>query len=314
MTTALNRAQPRDMLAASRAAPGAASARLKAIGLMLGAVLSFSFLDASAKVLTGQLDTLQIVWARYLTHLLFALVLFNPFTNTGLFKSRNWTLEIVRGFLLLASTACNFVALRYLQLDETTTIIFAAPLLVATLAGPMLGEWIGPRRWAAIVVGFLGVLIVLKPGFGGLHWAASFSVLSMICYAFYSITTRKLAGVDGDGTMLVVSALVAMLALTPVVPFVWRTPDSLLAWALLGLTGVFGGFGHWLLIRAHRLAPASILMPFTYSQIVWMVLLGYLVFHDVPTGSTLLGAGVVIASGLYLLHRERVRAQRLKGA
>ena len=314
MTTALDRAEPRNMLAADRAASGAASARLKAIGLMLGAILSFSFLDASAKVMTGQLDTLQIVWARYLTHLLFALVLFNPFTSPGLFKSRNWTLEIVRAVLLLGSTACNFVALRYLQLDETTSIIFATPLLVAVLAGPLLGEWIGPRRWAAIAVGFIGVLIVLKPGFGGLHWAAFFSVLSMICYAFYSITTRKLAGVDSAGTMLVISALVALVALTPVVPFVWRTPDGLLSWVLLGLTGVFGGFGHWLLILAHRLAPASILMPFTYSQIVWMVLLGYLVFNDVPTGSTLLGAGVVIASGLYLLHRERIRAQRLKRA
>ena len=290
-----------------RAEPDVASARLKAIGLMSAAVMCFAALDTSGKLLTRELDTIQIVWGRYTAHFLIALVLFNPFGAPGVFRSHNWPQELFRAALLFGSTATNFFALRYLQLDETTSIIFATPLLVALLAGPLLGEWVGPRRLAAIGVGFLGVVLVLRPGLGGLHWAASFSVLGMVCYALYSITTRKLAQVDSAATMVLLSALVPALALTPAMPFVWRMPEHATSWLLLAGTGLFGAVGHWLLTVAHRLAPASILMPFTYSQILWVVLLSYVVFHDVPSATTLLGAGIVIASGLYLLYRERVR-------
>src|SRR5919202_321510 len=291
---------------AGRAEPGT-SARLKAIGLMSAAVICFAALDTSGKLLARELDTLQIAWGRFAAHFLIALVLFNPFATPGLFRSRNWPLELVRAGLLLGSTATNVFALRYLQLDETTSIVFATPLLVALLSGPLLGEWVGPRRLAAIGVGFLGVVLVLRPGLGGLHWAASFSVVGMVCYALYSITTRKLAQVDSAATMVLLSALVPALALTPAMPFVWRMPEHATSWLLLAGTGLFGAVGHWLLTVAHRLAPASILMPFTYSQILWVVLLSYVVFHDVPSATTLMGAGIVIASGLYLLYRERLR-------
>ena len=305
MTTAIERREAR-AVNAGRAEPRS-SARLKAIGLMSAAVVCFAALDTSGKLLARELDTLQIAWGRFAAHFLIALVLFNPLGTPGLFKSRNWPLELFRAALLFGSTATNFFALRYLQLDETTSIVFATPLLVALLAGPLLGEWVGPRRLAAIGVGFLGVILVLRPGLGGLHWAASFSVVGMVCYAFYSITTRKLASVDSAATMVLLSALVPALALTPAVPFVWRMPEHATSWLLLAGTGLFGAVGHWLLTVAHRLAPASILMPFTYSQILWVVLLSYAVFHDVPSGTTLAGAGIVIASGLYLLYRERVR-------
>lgn len=289
--------------------PTAADRRQRLIGiaLMCGAVALFACLDATAKWLSGQMDVLQIVWARYTSAFVLALTLSNPISRPGLVRtSRPW-LQIVRSALLLGSTAFNFVALRHLQLDQTLSIAFSTPFLVATVSGPLLGEWIGPRRWIAILVGFAGVLVVTRPGFGGIHPAALWSVASALCYAFYIVSTRVLSRTDSNETTLFYSNIVGMLALTPVVPLVWTTPDGPMTIALMVLIGAFGTIGHYLLIAAHRKAPAAILSPFIYTQIVSMVTLGYLVFGDLPSRWTLAGAAIVIASGLYLLYRERVR-------
>lgn len=281
------------------------SARLKGIALISGAFFLFSCLDATAKYLVQFMDPLQIAWARYAFHLVFALILLNPLTVPGVLASRHLPLEISRAVLLIGTTIANFFAVRYLQLAETVSIMFAGPFLVALLAGPLLGEWAGPRRWAAIIVGFLGVLVVTRPGTDAFHPAMIVSFLGVVCYAVYAIQTRMLAAYDSAETMIVYSAVFAVLALTPVVPFVWTSPDSALLWLLLVATGIFGGLGHYLLILAHRLAPAPVLAPFNYIQIVWMVALGFLVFGDVPGAWTIAGAGIVISSGLYLLYRER---------
>jgi drug/metabolite transporter (DMT)-like permease len=216
-------------------------------------------------------------------------------------------LQAGRSLLLLASTALNFIALQYLQLTETVSIMFATPLLVALLAGPLLGEWAGPRRLAAIGVGFLGVLVVTRPGFG-LHPAAFLSLTGAVCYALYSIATRVLAGSDSSATTMFYSGLAGVLLVAPVVPWVWSVPASGLVWLMMIVLGAMGAFGHWLLILAHARAPAPVLAPFIYTQIIWMIALGFLVFGDLPDGWTLAGSAIVIASGLYLLYRERVRA------
>jgi drug/metabolite transporter (DMT)-like permease len=197
--------------------------------------------------------------------------------------------------------------LRYLQLDQALAIIFSTPFLVAVLAGPTLGEWVSGRRWAAIVVGFLGVLVVTRPGFGAIHPAALLSLISAVCYAIYAITTRLLARTDSSETTLFYSNLVGAMAMLPILPFVWTTPESALIVLLMIVMGALGGGGHYMLIIAHRLAPASVLSPFIYSQLVWAVTLGYVVFGDVPNVWTVAGAAIVVASGLYLLHRERAR-------
>jgi drug/metabolite transporter (DMT)-like permease len=207
------------------------------------------------------------------------------------------------------STALNFVALQYLQLTETISILFATPFLVALLAAFFLGERVGPRRLAAIAVGFLGVLVITRPGLGGVHPAALLTVGGTVCYALYSVATRILAGYDSSATTMFYSGLAGLVLVTPVVPLVWSTPDSGVVWTMMILVGAFGALGHWLLILAHARAPAPVLSPFIYTQIVWMIALGFLVFGDVPDGWTLAGSAIVIASGLYLLHRERVRAQ-----
>jgi drug/metabolite transporter (DMT)-like permease len=241
-----------------------------------------------------------------MTHFVVSMLIVNPWTLPGLLATKKPWLQIGRSTLLFASTAFNFVALHYLQLDQTATIAFTAPFFIALLAGPLLGEWIHWRRWTAIIVGFCGVLLVMRPGAGeGIHPIFILSLLSTICYAFYNLSTRFLAGYDTTGTTMFYTALVGFIAASIPLPYVWITPTDPLVIAGMVAVGTFGFVGHLFLVLAHRYAPAAVLAPFTYTQIVWYVAGGFLVFGDVPTGYTLAGAAVVIASGLYLLYRER---------
>ena len=289
-------------------------ARLTGIALMCGAVACFAMLDTTAKYLNLYMSTLQVVWARYTGAFLFPFIVSNPWTRPGLTRTKRPLLQLVRSMLLLASTLCNFAALRYLQLDEAIALIFSTPFFVAALSGPILGEWVHWRRWTAIAVGFVGVLVVTRPGAGSFHPAALLSLSAALCYALYSISTRILARTDSNETTLFYSNLVGFLALMPVVPFAWTTPGDPLVIALMVATGAIGSFGHYLLIAAHRLAPAAVLSPFIYIEIVLVTALGFLVFGDVPSRFTLTGAAIVVASGLYILQRERaVRAKQGSG-
>jgi drug/metabolite transporter (DMT)-like permease len=279
--------------------------RLKGIALMCGAVAAFSCIDTSAKFLNHHMDVVQVVWARYAFAFAFSMIVHNPITRPGLMRTTRPWLQIVRSALLVLSTALNVVALLYLQLDQTVSIMFSTPFLVALLAGPMLGEWIGWRRWIAISIGFLGVLVVMRPGVGGIHPAALLTIAGTIIYSIYNITTRILARTDSTETTLFYSNVVGFLGATALLPSYWQTPTDPVVIVVMITIGAFGAFGHFLLIAAHRLAPAPILAPFIYTQLVWMVTLGYLVFGDVPNRWTMMGASIVIASGLYLLYRER---------
>jgi drug/metabolite transporter (DMT)-like permease len=281
--------------------------RLSGIALMCGAVACFAFLDTSAKYLSPQMPTSQIVAARYISAFFLALILINPITHPRLLVTRRPVLQIVRSFLMLGSTVLNFVALRYLQLDQTSSIMFSTPFLVAIMAGPLLGESLDWRRWAAIGVGFAGVLLVTRPGAGGIHPAALLSFGGALCYAVYGITTRALSRTDSNETTLFYSNLVGVVVMLPVLPFIWTPPADVLSVVLMVVMGAFASLGHFLLIVGHRRAPASVLSPFIYSQMIWMIGLGYFVFGDVPNHWTLAGAAVVVASGLYLIQREHRR-------
>src|SRR5665647_424812 len=279
--------------------------RLTGIGLMCVTMVCFACLDSTAKYLNHFMDTLEVVWARYTGGLLLALVLSNPVSRPAIMKTKRPWLQIGRSILLLGSTLLNFFALRWLQLDQATSILFATPFLVALMSGPILGEWVGWRRWVAICVGFAGVIVVTRPGFGGEALAALLSVASLCCYAFYIISTRVLARTDSSETTLFYSNLFGAVVMTMVVPFVWTTPDRWLHVALMLGMGALGSTGHYLLIIAHRLAPPVVLAPFMYTQLIWVIALGFLIFGDLPNHWTLAGAATVVASGLYLLHRER---------
>ena len=276
---------------------------------MCCAVALFACLDTMAKYLNTQMNAFEVVWARYTSAFLLTLFVSNPFTEPGLMRSRRPLLQFTRGTLLVASTALNFLALRWLQLDEALSIIFTFPFIVAIASGPMLGEWIGWRRWTAIGVGFAGVLLIVRPGFQGMHPAAGLSFAATICYGLYAVTTRIASRFDSNQTSLFYNNAVGAALMLPVIPFVWQRPATwLIALILLG-TGVLGSLGHYFLIAGHRFAPASVLAPFVYTQLIWVVILGYVVFNHVPTLWTMAGAALVVGSGLYMLWRERQLSQ-----
>jgi drug/metabolite transporter (DMT)-like permease len=280
--------------------------RLIGIALMCATVACFACLDTTAKYLGSHMSVLQVVWARYTSAFVVTLFVHNPVSHPHLLRTRQPWLQFGRGWMLIGSTLLNFLALRWLQLDEALAIMFSTPFLVSILSGPMLNEWIGWRRWIAVLVGFGGVLLVTRPGFGGMHPAAFISVAAAVCYALYAIMTRIAARTDSNETSLFYGNLLGAAVMLPIVPFVWTTPESWFLAALMVATGILGSVGHFMLIAGHRLAPASLLSPFIYTQLIWVITLGYLVFGQTPTGWTLAGAAVVIASGLYVLYRERV--------
>ena len=288
--------------------------RLTGIALMCCAVASFSCLDATGKYLNHHMATSQVVWARDFFAFVLTLLFVNPVNRPGLMRTTRPWLQVGRSALLLFSTGLNLFALRWLQLDEALSIIFSTPFLVALLCVPLLGEHVGWRRWTSIIVGFIGVLVVARPGLGGLHPAALLSFGGAVCYAFYVISTRLLSRTDSNETTQFYTNLVGALATMAVIPFIWTRPDSLLTDGLMVLIGALGGGGHYLLIRAHRLAPASALAPFIYTQMVWTTALGFLVFGDLPHRWTIAGGAIVIGSGLYLLHRETVVGKKAPSA
>lgn len=281
--------------------------RLSGIGLYCLAVICFTALDSSAKWLGQTLDPLLVVWFRYVVSVILIMAIVNPWTRPGVFVTRRPGLQLLRSLMLLLSTCLNFVALQYLQLAETTAISFATPLVIALLAGPLLGEWVGPRRLVAIGVGFVGVLVVMRPGFGGLHPAAGLVLAAVCAYSAYNILTRFLAAHDSSETTLVYSGVVGVVGMSALLPVTWSPPADALSWGLIVLMGASGAVGHWLVILSHRRAPASTLAPFIYSQLLWMVIAGWLIFGQLPDRWTVIGGLIVVGSGLYLLYRERVR-------
>ena len=278
--------------------------RLIGIGLMCLTFLCFTGLDTTAKWLNHSIPTIQIVWARYSFSVVLVLLIINPKTKPGVLTTKKPLVQIIRSLLLLLSTLANFVALNYLQLAQTTTIALATPLLVSALSGPLLGESVPRDRFIAIGIGFLGVVSVARPGFGGIHPVAILSILGMCCYAGYALMTRFLVGHDQTETTLVYSGLVGAVVLSFGLPFFWESPPDLATWALMLSMGLYAAVGHFFLITAHRFAPAYVLSPFMYTQLGWMTLSGYLVFGDVPDSFTIAGGVIIVLSGLYLIFQE----------
>lgn len=280
---------------------------VRAIALMCSAILLFSLLDTTAKYLSTKtsIAILQIIWIRFAGHVVLNLIWLGPSNVPTLAASKKPAMQMLRGLFMLGATFFNFLAVSHLRLDQTVTIFFLTPLVVAVLAGPLLNEWVGWRRLLAILVGFSGVLLVTRPGFGGVHWAISYSFGAMACYALYNLATRYLAAHDSSRTTQFYTPLTGFLIVAPGALMNWSWPPEPLVWLLLLSLGLVGGFGHWLLILAHRIAPAPTLAPFTYTGMIYMPLLGYLVFADVPDRWTIAGGAIVISSGLYLLYRER---------
>jgi drug/metabolite transporter (DMT)-like permease len=279
--------------------------RLIGIGLVSLTYACFALLDGSAKWLVQTIPVLVVVWLRFLTHTLIASALLFPMRGTALVRTRHLRWHLLRGLMFVAMTGMNFWALQFLQLTVTASIFFLVPILVAVLSAPLLGEKLDARRWAAIVAGFAGVLVVVRPGSAAFHPAILLSLANAVLYAFFNMMTRKLAAYDPPETIQFLPAVVASVVLAPFALAAWQSPQGWFEWFMLCMLGVFGGTGHYLLAMAHRYAPASTLAPFLYQQILYMALFGYLVFGNVPDKETWVGAAIVVASGLYLFSRER---------
>ncbi|MDX2257465.1 MAG: DMT family transporter [Hyphomicrobiaceae bacterium] len=288
-----------------------ASDLTRAILLMLVAITLFSCLDTAAKYLAGHagLPVGQVIWLRFVVQFVLLLTLvpaLGLLSTRDLFTTTRPGWQAIRSVMMALTTAMNFLALKWLRLDQTIAITFLSPLIVALLAGPFLGEWVGWRRLVAILVGFIGILVVVRPGFGDIHPAVAFSFAGVLAYAAFTLITRHIASADPPLVTLFYSMFAGVVIGAPVALIDWAWPTSALDWGLLLSLGILGGAGHYLFILAYRLAPAGIITPYIYFQIVTMVGLGYLVFGDVPDAFTLIGAGIVIASGIYLWHRERL--------
>jgi drug/metabolite transporter (DMT)-like permease len=250
------------------------------------------------------------VWVRFLGQFITIVVVLGVVSVPRLLASKRMTLQLVRSTLLVSSTVFNFLALKELRLDQTTTIQFMAPLMVALLAGPLLGEWVGWRRMTAIVVGFCGILVAVRPGIATFQPAMIFAFCSMLSYAGFMLMTRHLAAYDPPEVTLFCSLIVGTYLFAPLALIDWQWPDQNWEWGLLVTVGMWGALGHYLFILAHRHAPASTVAPFLYVQLPSMVGLGFVLFGDLPDLWTLAGASIVIASGVYLIWRaQKVREQ-----
>ncbi len=281
----------------------------RALVYMVGAAAAFAVLNAAVKSLRGEIPTIQIVWVRTLGHLLFVIAAFAPRHGLRLFETRHPVFQLVRSCLLLASTAFYFTALGFVGLATAATISFMTPCLIAVLAGPFLGERVGWRRWTAVGMGFFGVLVVARPGADVGNLASLLVLGSAACSALYDLLTRRLVASDPPETTVGYAAVVGTVLLGLVVPFAWTATRS---WASLGIMlslGLWGGLGHYLTARAYHCAPASVVAPFSYLQLVGATVTGYLVFGDVPGTGIWIGAALIVASGLFLAYTEG-RARR----
>lgn len=302
----------RGVSAPQQPSPGhAAQSVPKAIALILLAVTCFAGIDATAKylVLHGSLPLTQIVWVRFLGQFLAIVLALGLVAVPRLMRTAKPAHQWLRSTLLLTSTVLNFLALRHLRLDQTTTIFFLVPLVVAVLSGPLLGEWIGWRRLMAVLFGFAGVLVAVRPGFATFEPAFILAFACMLSHAVFTLLTRYLAPHDSSETTLFYSLLVGTWLVAPFALVDWVWPSEGYIYALMAALGLFGAIGHWLYIVAFRYAPAPTVAPFTYFSLITYTGAGYIAFGHLPDAWTLAGAAIVIASGLYLLWRERVRAR-----
>ena len=279
------------------------SAVLRGIGLFLCTIFIFTCLDTLAKYMTGDVHVVQIAWGRYLFSSVFLLVLVPRYGAIRPLRSARPWFQIVRAGLLAAVSLMFFSAISYMPLVNVTAIGFLAPLILTALGHFVLRERVGIRRWLAIMVGFIGVLVIIRPGFTEFHWAVVIALAMAASNALYQLATRMLAGVDSAQTTIFFTNLVGTVGFSLMIPFFW-TPPGLWGWVGLAVLGFMGGLGHYLLIQAFAFAPVSMLAPFAYTAIVWVTISGYLVFNQLPDMWTVTGAAIIIASGIYVFYRE----------
>jgi drug/metabolite transporter (DMT)-like permease len=267
-------------------------------------------MDTCAKYLGGFYPTMQVVWGRYFFQVLILLIVLAP--RLGKIKNTNSLgLQMIRSLFLLSATVCFFTGLNTLQVAEASAIMFTTPLIITALAPLILKEKVGFRRWGSVLIGFLGAIIIIRPGQNALGVGALWILAAAASYAFYQISTRILSGQDSILTTLFYSALLGAIIMSIVVPFNFVPPTSI-DWALFALAGFSGTIGHFCMIKAFTHAEASKVAPYSYTSLIWATIIGYALFDTLPDFWTFVGSGIIFTSGLYIIHREhRIKSNNL---
>ena len=279
-------------------------APIRGVLMMCFAVACFATMNGFVKELRIQgLPLVEIIWGRYFFHTLLVLAIF-PRKIPTLLSGSDKGLQLARSILVLLATACMFTAVGLMPLADAVAITFIAPLLITALSVPLLKERVGLRRWVAVFIGFVGMIVIVRPGGGLFQLAALLPIGVTVFYALYQIITRMISHRTDPIISVFYTAIVGGVLMSLIVPFFWQTP-TLEQWGLLIVVGFLGGLGHWAIIIAYQRAAAPLVAPFAYSELIWAILLGLSLFGDFPDLWTLVGAGIIALSGIYILQRER---------
>ena len=283
---------------------------MKAITFNLLAWVMLPIMDGFAKYLSSDLPVLQITWARYFFTVAFTLPIMFFFFRKNLVWTDKPKLQLIRGLILLTANVCFFYSISIISLAKDLTLAFIAPLIVTAFSPIFLGEKVGFRRWSAVIIGFIGSMVVIRPGFVEINLASLAALGTGVMYGFYLIITRKLSSSDNPLLTLLLTGVVGAIIISFVMPFVWIKP-TLNQWSMMAAIGIFACVGHLFIILSLKYADASKLAPFSYFEIVTNIIIGYYFFSDFPDKWTFLGLFIIILSGIYISRRENI-VKRLK--
>jgi drug/metabolite transporter (DMT)-like permease len=295
---------------AGHVAPARADRPFRGIALILASTVFLGASDVTAKYLSATLPSIEIAWIRFLVFAVIMAPAMVPGSPVFALRSPRPGLQLLRGVALLSSSLFFISGLRFLPIAEASATGFVSPLFVTALSIIFLGESVGLRRWLATAVGLIGVLIILRPGTSAFHPAVFFPLVSALAWACTLIMTRMMSGRERAATTMTYSSIAGVCILSVLVPIVWVAPS----WhdIMFGIfIGVASTAGQWIVVLAFRYADASVLAPFSYTQLLWASILGFLVFGEVPDIYTVTGAAFIVASGLYTAHREHIRRSQL---
>ena len=278
---------------------------MKAITFNLLAWVMLPIMDGFAKYLSSDLPVLQITWARYFFTVAFTLPIMFFFFKKNLVWTDKPKLQLIRGLILLTANVCFFYSISIISLAKALTLAFIAPLIVTAFSPIFLGEKVGFRRWSAVMIGFIGSMVVIRPGFVEINLASLAALGTGVMYGFYLIITRKLSSSDNPLLTLLLTGVVGAIIISFVMPFVWIKP-TLNQWSMMAAIGIFACVGHLFIILSLKYADASKLAPFSYFEIVTNIIIGYYFFSDFPDKWTFLGLFIIILSGIYISRRENI--------
>ena len=278
---------------------------MKAITFNLLAWVMLPIMDGFAKYLSADLPVLQITWARYFFTVAFTLPIMFFFFRENLVWTDKPKLQFIRGIILLTANICFFYAISVISLAKALTLAFVAPLIVTAFSPIFLGERVGYRRWSAVIIGFIGSLVVMRPGFVEINLASLAALGTGIMYGFYLIITRKLSTSDSPLLTLLLTGVVGAIIISIIMPFVWVKP-TFNQWSMMAAIGIFASIGHLFIILSLKYADASKLAPFSYFEIVTNIIIGYYFFGDFPDNWTFLGLFIIVFSGIYISRRENL--------